>query len=158
LFKRSLEANPRSRYAHLAWAMWERQQGNAAASLQLLARGSSLNPADAALYQARGIVEKEAGRVDQARAVFRQGLAVDGAHLYLWQAWGVMEFQLGRYDEARRLFQEGVWADPGNKDVVFIFQVGCYFVMLLCYNMCYATFVYSQVGLMGCTNVVTRRW
>jgi hypothetical protein len=39
------------------------------------------------------------------------------------QAWGVMEFQLGRYDEARRLFQEGVWADPGNKDVVFIFQV-----------------------------------
>ncbi|WIA17188.1 hypothetical protein OEZ85_014071 [Tetradesmus obliquus] len=122
LFKRSLEANPRSRYAHLAWAMWERQQGNAAASLQLLARGSSLNPADAALYQARGIVEKEAGRCEQARAVFKQGLSVDAAHLYLWQAWGVMEFQLGRFDEARRLFQEGVWADPGNKDVVFIFQ------------------------------------
>jgi tetratricopeptide (TPR) repeat protein len=111
--------------------MWERQQGNAAASLQLLARGSSLNPADAALYQARGIVEKEAGRFDQARAVFKQGLAVDSAHLYLWQAWGVMEFQLGRYDEARRLFQEGVWADPGNKDVVFIFQVGSKFVSVL---------------------------
>lgn len=26
LFKRALEANPRSRYAHLAWAMWEREQ------------------------------------------------------------------------------------------------------------------------------------
>lgn len=34
-----------------------------------------------------------------------------------------MEYQLGNYVEARRLFQEGVWADPGNKDVVFIFQV-----------------------------------
>lgn len=34
-----------------------------------------------------------------------------------------MEYQLGSYVEARRLFQEGVWADPGNKDVVFIFQV-----------------------------------
>lgn len=40
------------------------------------------------------------------------------------QAWGVMEYQLGNYTEARRLFQEGVWADPGNKNVVFIFQVG----------------------------------
>lgn len=48
--------------------------------------------------------------------------------LPLLQAWGVMEFQLGRYDEARRLFQEGVWADPGNTDVVFIFQVR----LLLC--------------------------
>jgi hypothetical protein len=28
LFKRALQAHPRSRYAHLAWAMWERQQGN----------------------------------------------------------------------------------------------------------------------------------
>jgi hypothetical protein len=34
-----------------------------------------------------------------------------------------MEYQLGNYAEARRLFQEGVWADPGNKNVVFIFQV-----------------------------------
>lgn len=34
-----------------------------------------------------------------------------------------MEYQLGNFSEARRLFQEGVWADPGNKDVVYIFQV-----------------------------------
>ena len=26
LFKRALQANPRSRYTHLAWAMWERSQ------------------------------------------------------------------------------------------------------------------------------------
>jgi hypothetical protein len=43
--------------------------------------------------------------------------------LLLLQAWGVMEYQLGNYSEARRLFQEGVWADPGNKDVVYVFQV-----------------------------------
>jgi hypothetical protein len=43
--------------------------------------------------------------------------------LVLLQAWGVMEYQLGNFSEARRLFQEGVWADPGNKDVVYIFQV-----------------------------------
>lgn len=55
------------------------------ACLQLLARGSALNPADPALYQARGIVEKEGRRFDAARATFRQGLAVDPQHLYLWQ-------------------------------------------------------------------------
>lgn len=26
LFKRALQANARSRYTHLAWAMWEREQ------------------------------------------------------------------------------------------------------------------------------------
>lgn len=52
--------------------MWERQQGNTRACLQLLARGSQLNPADPALFQARGIVEKEAGRFDDARAAFEQ--------------------------------------------------------------------------------------
>jgi hypothetical protein len=45
------------------------------------------------------------------------------ALLLLLQAWGVMEYQLGYFSEARRLFQEGVWADPGNKDVVYVFQV-----------------------------------
>jgi hypothetical protein len=45
--------------------------------------------------------------------------------LVFLQAWGVMEYQLGNFSEARRLFQEGVWADPGNKDVVYIFQVNC---------------------------------
>ncbi|KAI8472927.1 MAG: hypothetical protein J3K34DRAFT_519304 [Monoraphidium minutum] len=122
LFKRSLQANPRSRYAYLAWGMWERKQGNLDACTQLLARGQQLNPADAALFQARALAARDAGRQDEARAVFKRGLEVDGSHLYLWQAWGVMEYQLGRLEEARRLFQEGVWADPGNKDVVYVFQ------------------------------------
>lgn len=76
LFKRSLQANPRSRYAYLAWGMWERKQGNLEACMQLLARGHQLNPADAALYQARALVAKEAGRFDEARAVFKRGLQV----------------------------------------------------------------------------------
>ena len=122
LFKRALQANPRSRYAYLAWGMWERAQGNLAACTQLLARGQQLNPADAALYQARALVAKERGAFDEARAVFRAGVKVDPSHLYLWQAWGVMEYQLGDLAEARRLFQEGVWADPGNRDAVFVFQ------------------------------------
>lgn len=33
-----------------------------------------------------------------------------------------MELQAGDPDAARRLFQEGVWADPGSRDVVFIFH------------------------------------
>jgi len=64
---------------------WVFLQGNPSACLQLLARGSSLNPADPALYQARGIVEKESRRYDAARSMFKQGLDVDPRHLYLWQ-------------------------------------------------------------------------
>lgn len=60
-------------------------QGNMGACLQLLARGTSLNPADPALYQARGIVEKESRRYDAARAMFQQGIQIDPRHLYLWQ-------------------------------------------------------------------------
>jgi tetratricopeptide (TPR) repeat protein len=130
LFKRSLQANPASRYAYLAWAMWERKLGNGSAATQLLARGQALNPADPALFQARAMVAREAGRLDEAAAVFAAGLKVDPSHLHLWQAWGVMEFQRGRLEEARRLFQEGVWADSGNRDVVYVFQVGGPFCML----------------------------
>ena len=65
----------------------------------------------------------EAGDVDGARARFKQGLAVDAHHIHLWQAWGVLEFRQGDLERARQLFQEGVWADPGNKDVVVVFQV-----------------------------------
>jgi Flp pilus assembly protein TadD len=60
-------------------------QGNLGACLQLLARGSSLNPADPAIYQAQGIVEKEARRYDAARQLFQQGLQIDPRHLHLWQ-------------------------------------------------------------------------
>lgn len=122
LLKRSLQANPRSRYAYLAWGMWERKQGNVEACTQLLARGHQLNPADPALFQARALVAKETGRHEEARAIFKRGLQVDPSHLQLWQAWGVMEYQLGNVEEGRRLFQEGVWADPGNRGVVYVFQ------------------------------------
>ena len=39
------------RYVHLAWAMWERKQRNPELCLQLLKRGSALNPTDPAIYQ-----------------------------------------------------------------------------------------------------------
>lgn len=55
LFKKALQANPRSRYAHLAWALWERKQGNAKQCVALLRRGQALNPTDPALYQARAV-------------------------------------------------------------------------------------------------------
>lgn len=39
------------RYAHLAWAMWEKKQGNLMLCIELLRRGQAANPTDAALYQ-----------------------------------------------------------------------------------------------------------
>ena len=33
-----------------------------------------------------------------------------------------MEAELRSVEAARKLFQEGVWADPGNRDVVFVFH------------------------------------
>eukprot|EP00879_Flechtneria_rotunda_P007512 GHRR01007881.1.p1 GENE.GHRR01007881.1~~GHRR01007881.1.p1 ORF type:complete len:435 (+),score=105.09 GHRR01007881.1:765-2069(+) len=100
LFRRSLQANPRSRYAHLAWAMWEQQQKNNQACMQLLQRGSMLNPADPALHQAQAILQQKLGHYEAASAAFQQGLAVDRQHTPLWQAWGVMEFRLGNHDRA----------------------------------------------------------
>lgn len=41
------------RYVHLAWALWERRQGNPQHCLALLRRGCELNPTDPALYQVR---------------------------------------------------------------------------------------------------------
>jgi tetratricopeptide (TPR) repeat protein len=122
LFKRALAANPRSRYAHLAWAVWEARRGNRRTALQLLARGSALNPADAALLQAWACAEREAGRPDAARALFRRAVAADPAHVHAWQAWGVMEARLGNADEARRLFQQGVWAEPSGRGAVRVFH------------------------------------
>ena len=43
------------RYVHLAWAMWERKQRNPELCLQLLKRGSALNPTDPAIYQVWGV-------------------------------------------------------------------------------------------------------
>jgi len=44
------------RYVHLAWAKWEREQGNLQLCIALHQRGLELNPTDAALYQVRACV------------------------------------------------------------------------------------------------------
>lgn len=110
------------RYVHLAWAMWERKQGNRQQCIELLRRGQAMNPTDAAIYQAWAIVEQEAGSIERARQLFEAGLRADPGHMHIWQAWGVMEAGMGNVDRARQLFQEGVWADPRSKDTVFVFH------------------------------------
>lgn len=122
LFKRALQAEPRSRYVHLAWAMWEQEQGNMRQCLALLRRGQQFNPTDPALYQAWAVLEKQTGNVDRARQLFEAGLRANKSHLPLWQAWGVMEFEIGNVDRARELFQQGVWADAGSKDCAYAFH------------------------------------
>jgi hypothetical protein len=38
------------------------------------------------------------------------------------QAWGVLEHRAGNLERARELFQQGVWAQPGSKDVTYVWQ------------------------------------
>lgn len=38
------------------------------------------------------------------------------------QAWGLLEQKAGNLDRARELFQQGVWAQPGSKDVTYVWQ------------------------------------
>jgi len=51
LFKRGLEASPRSRYLHLAWATWEAEQGRRSFARKLLQRGHEGNRRDPAILQ-----------------------------------------------------------------------------------------------------------
>lgn len=51
LFKRGLDASPRSRYLYLAWATWEQQQGKRLFARRLLERGHQLNRRDPAILQ-----------------------------------------------------------------------------------------------------------
>ena len=51
LFKRGLEASPRSRYLHLAWATWEAEQGRRSFARKLLQRGHESNRRDPAILQ-----------------------------------------------------------------------------------------------------------
>jgi hypothetical protein len=53
LLRKGLEANSRSRYVHLAWALWEKRQGQLEDARRLFERGCKLNPCDAALRQVR---------------------------------------------------------------------------------------------------------
>ncbi len=54
LLRKGLGANPRSRYVHLSWALWEKRQGQTEDARRLFERGCKLNPYDTALRQVRG--------------------------------------------------------------------------------------------------------
>ena len=51
LLRKGLEANPRSRYVFLSWALWEKKQGQLDDARRLFERGCKLNPIDTALPQ-----------------------------------------------------------------------------------------------------------
>jgi hypothetical protein len=51
LFRKGLEANPRSRYIHLSWGLWEKAQGQVDNARSLFKRGHELNPQDAPILQ-----------------------------------------------------------------------------------------------------------
>ena len=51
LYKRGLEANPRSRFVYLAWALFEKSLGSLDNARALLKQGHRLNVRDAAIVQ-----------------------------------------------------------------------------------------------------------
>ena len=51
LLRKGLEANPRSRYVYLSWALWEKKEGQLDDARRLFERGCKLNPNDTALSQ-----------------------------------------------------------------------------------------------------------
>lgn len=123
LYRRGLNASPRSRYIFLSFALWEKDQGNIKAARKLFKSGVYLNPQDAALLQAWALMEEETRNVAHARNLFLRASRVDPDHLYVWQAWGCMEQRAGNLDAARECFQQGIWtAPPRATDVSLVFQ------------------------------------
>ncbi|DBA72955.1 hypothetical protein WJX79_002845 [Trebouxia sp. C0005] len=122
LYRRGLEANPRSRFTYLSWGLFEKQQGSLENARALLKQGHQLNPRDPAILQAWALLEQDNGNSGKARELLEQGSKMDPWHIPIWQAWGVLEFRAGNIETARALFQEGVWADPVSKDVAQVFQ------------------------------------
>jgi len=136
LFKKALQASPKSRYAHLAWALWERKQGNRPQCIQLLKRGAGLNPTDPALFQARPGAAAAAAARSRARSLSspprlacarlrppprRRGRSPPSSAAALprthtsdarTQAWAMVEREAGDVARARELFQAGLAADP----------------------------------------------
>ena len=51
LYRRGLEANPRSRFTYLSWALFEKKQGSTENAKALLKQGHQLNPTDPAIVQ-----------------------------------------------------------------------------------------------------------
>lgn len=122
LYRRCLEANPRSRFTYLSWGLFEKKQGSSENAKALFRQGHQLNPRDPAIVQAWALLEAEGGNAGKARELLEKGTQMDPWHIPVWQAWGVLEFRSGNIDRARALFQEGVWADPVSKDVAQVFQ------------------------------------
>ena len=58
-----LEVNYRSRYVHLSWARFERDEGNVDNARELFRRGHTLNPQDAPLLQAWAVMEYKEGKM-----------------------------------------------------------------------------------------------
>lgn len=54
LYRKGIESNPRSRYIHLAWGLFEKRQGEIENARNLFKRGHELNRLDAAILQVRG--------------------------------------------------------------------------------------------------------
>lgn len=51
LYRRGLEANPRSRFTYLSWGLFEKKQGSIENAKALLRQGHQLNPRDPAIVQ-----------------------------------------------------------------------------------------------------------
>ena len=85
LFRKGLEVNYRSRYVHLSWARFERDEGNVDNARELFRRGHTLNPQDAPLLQAWAVMEYKEGKIDVARQLFEAGSRADPHHLHIWQ-------------------------------------------------------------------------
>lgn len=54
LFRKGLEANPKSRYIYLAWGKWEMNLGITNKARKILLKGNQVNPLDPAIYQVGG--------------------------------------------------------------------------------------------------------
>lgn len=50
-----LHRSPRSRYTHLSWALFEKEEGKVEEARRLFKAGSELNPRDAAILQVGGL-------------------------------------------------------------------------------------------------------
>lgn len=59
LFRKGLEVNNRSRYVHLSWGIFERDNGQVENARELFRRGHALNPQDAAILQVRPAISCE---------------------------------------------------------------------------------------------------
>ena len=87
LYRRGLEASPRSRYTFLSWGLWEKEQGNIEEARKLFRQGAFLNPRDAALPQAWALLEKEQGNLTGARGLFKRASRANPSDLYVTTGW-----------------------------------------------------------------------